>query len=86
MILDKKIKTNSGSISVTFWISGWIKEKENIIKEIKEEIHPFTIHSPINIKYIKGFTGEETQVSVFATTIKEIIVVSEKENKEAIYV
>ena len=85
MILDKKIETNSGSISATFWISGWIKEKENIIKEIKEEISPFTILS-LRTNYINGLTGKETEVYVFAVKMKIFQVNGEKdEDREETY-
>jgi hypothetical protein len=82
MILDKKIKTNSGSIDFTFWISGWIKEKENIIKEIKEEIHPFTILS-LRTNYINGLTGRETEVHILAVKMIIFEINGEKDVKVA---
>jgi len=83
MILDRKIQMNDGSMRATFWIDGW-RKKEEIINEIKKEIHPFVVLSS-SCKYIYGITGKETEVHLFAITINEIIV-AKKENKEAIYV
>ena len=85
MILDRKIQMNDGSMRATFWIDGW-KKKEDILKEVKNEIHLSIIFSS-SLKYIYGLTGRETQITIFAVnmSIVEVNGKKDEDGEEAYY-
>jgi len=85
MILDKKIEMNCGSMRAKFWIDGW-RKKEEILKEIKNEIYPSVIFSS-SLKYIYGLTGRETQITIFAVnmSIVEVNGKKDEDGEEAYY-
>jgi hypothetical protein len=85
MILDRKIQMNDGSMRATFWIDGW-KKKEDILKEVKNEIHLSVILSS-SLKYIYGLTGRETQITIFAVnmSIVEVNGKKDEDGEEAYY-
>jgi len=57
-------------MNAIFWLEGWLN-MPSILKEIAPLVAPHKILS-INVKYIHGLKGEETEVHVFAVRVIEL--------------